>query len=121
MLKRASRDTYNAYMWLQSNRDTIDWKGHIYGPLALEVNVESPLHAKYLLSAPTTPSHVPMLILTYYSRYLEQLTPSWLMTAFVCEEGWAPSPSYASYKETNFYIECSLPISSSGGQRQIPG
>ncbi|KAL6045430.1 Structural maintenance of chromosomes protein 5 [Balamuthia mandrillaris] len=61
MLRRYSRDCYSAAVWLDNNRDKFEKP--VYGPLALEVNVPDALHA----------------------CYLEQATPSWLLTSFVCE------------------------------------
>lgn len=60
-LRRWNKDAHNGYLWLRENENKFEKK--VYGPVALEVTVPNPLHA----------------------RYLEMVTPGWVITAFICQ------------------------------------
>ncbi|GLV43420.1 Structural maintenance of chromosomes 5 [Carabus blaptoides fortunei] len=46
ILKRKDADAYNAVLWLRENRQ--QFRGNVYEPMMLELNVLDPVHSKYL-------------------------------------------------------------------------
>jgi chromosome segregation ATPase len=45
-VRRQDSNAYTAYNWIQNNKSK--FKDRVYGPVALEINVPNPDHAKYL-------------------------------------------------------------------------
>jgi chromosome segregation ATPase len=63
IVRQYAPDAYQCWQWLQHPDHRTLFKGRVYGPVALELHVADPLHA----------------------RYLEQQMPSSVMWAFICE------------------------------------
>jgi predicted nucleic acid-binding Zn-ribbon protein len=45
LLQKASRDTAQAWSWIQKNRNTLSLKGHVHGPPILECSIENATYA----------------------------------------------------------------------------
>lgn len=75
------RDAYNAYLWLRENENKFEKK--VYGPIALEVSC--PCINECSGDNVSFGAHQVTVTNSLHARYLEMITPTWLMGAFVCQ------------------------------------